>query len=1072
MASDAAPPARCAACAFQNPPGFRFCGACGTALTGAAPAAPAASAKAIPAGLATAARLAGPAGERRQLTVMFCDLVGSTALSERLDPEELRDVLIAYQDACGAAIGQFGGYIARYLGDGLLVYFGYPLAHEDDPHRAVRAGLAIVEALAQLDARLVMEKGISLAARLAIHTGLVVVGEIGAADQRESMAIVGETPNVAARLQGIAEPNTLVISAATHRLVEGYFVCDALGSHALRGVSQPVAVYRVLRESGVRSRLDVASALGLTPLVGREHEVGLLVDRWELTRAGAGQVALLDGEPGIGKSRLVQVLVDRLAAEPHLLLEWRCSPYHQHSALHPLTDLLARLLGFAPGDTPTARRAALDTLLRRYDSSTPETRWLFASLLTVPLAEDDAPPDLTPEQQRRRLLDAVLRLLLAMAAEQPVLLVVEDLHWVDASTLELLDLVVARVPAARIFALLTLRPEATMPWPLRSHMLHLSLSRLARNDVETIVSRVAGGKLLPDAVLREVVSRTDGIPLFVEELTKTLLESGVLDELDDRYDLHGPLPSLAIPTTLQDSLLARLDRLGGAKEVAQWAAAIGREAPYELLQAVCPLDVDTLQRELQRLLGADLLHRRGTLPRATYVFRHALIQAAAYESLLRSRRQQYHRRIAETLAERFPEAVEADPAMLARHYTEAGLVERAIVHWQRAGQRAVEHSANAEAIGHLTTGLGQLRSLPADPERLHQELELLTMLGPALMPTKGYGSPEVEAVYTRALDICRQVGETSRTFSVVRGLWELYDVRGDLATAREMAEELLRLASEAKDSGLLVIAHNALGETLTYRGEFALAHEHLERGIALYDRARHRDLAYLHGGYDAGVMCRAWDALALWCLGSSERSLARCAEALELADALSQPNTLALTLGIAGILHHVRRDPEATLETADAVIALATDHGFAFWVAFATMLRGWALGEQGQIQEGLGQIRHGLAAWEATGARVERPLWLALLAEACARAGLVDEGLALLAEGLAVAEEHGIHFHDAELLRLRGALLLAQPEPDVPRAAAAFRAAIDVAQRQGAIAYERRAAQALHSAQARLPHPT
>jgi predicted ATPase len=619
------------------------------------------------------------------------------------------------------------------------------------------------------------------------------------------------------------------------------------------------------------------------------------------------------------------------------------------------------------------------------------------------------------------------------------------------------------VPTARIFALLTLRPESAPPWPLRTHMLHLSLGRLSRPDVEMIVARVAGGKALPDAVLREVVVRTDGIPLFVEELTRTVLESGVLDEHGDRYELHGPLPSLAIPTTLHDSLLARLDRLGGAKEVAQWAAAIGREAPYELLQAVCPVDVDTLQRELQRLLGADLLYRRGTLPRATYVFRHALIQAAAYESLLRSHRQQYHRRIAETLAERFPEAAEADPAMLARHYTEAGLFERAIVHWQRAGQRAIEHSANAEAIGHLTTGLDQLRSLPADPERLHRELELLTMLGPVLMPTKGYGSPEVEAVYSRALEVCRQVGETSRTFSVVRGLWELYDVRGDLATAREMAAELLRLASHADDSGLLVIAHNALGETLTYRGDFALAHEHLERGIALYDRDRHRDLAYLHGGYDAGVMCRAWDALALWCLGDAERALARCAEALELAEVLSQPNTLPFALSIVGILHHVRRDAQATLETANAVIALSNDQGFTFWAAFATMLRGWALGEQGQVQEGLGQIRQGLAAWEATGARVERPLWLALLAEVCARAGLLDEGLALLAEGLAVAESHEIRFHDAELLRLRGVLLLAQPEPDVPQAAAAFRAAIDVAQRQGAGAYERRAARALHT---------
>ena len=1051
----------CSGCGFENPAGFKFCGACGSPLSGGTVVGPAGVASGRSTGLAAGSSPDGPTGERRQLTVMFCDLVGSTALSEQLDPEDLREVLIAYQDACGQVISRFGGYIARYLGDGLLVYFGYPRAHEDDAQRAVRAGLAIVEEIARLDAHLRSEKGIALAARLAVHTGLVVVGEIGAADQRETMAIVGETPNVAARLQNLAEPNTLVMSAATHRLVEGFFVCDDLGAHELRGISLPVTVYRVLRDSGARSRLDVSSASGQTPLVGRAHEVEMLRERWERAKAGDGQVALLGGEPGIGKSRLVQVLVERIAPEPRLLLECRCSPYQQNTALHPVVEMLEGACGFSPHNAAEENQARLTGLLGRHGLASSETRWLLSSLLGVPFPDADAPPALTSEQQRRRLLEAVLRLVLALAGEQPVLLVVEDLHWVDASTLELLDLIVGRAQTAPIFVILSFRSEFSPPWPLRAHMVQMTLSRLPRKEAESIIGRVAGGKRLPDAVVQQLVTRTDGIPLFVEELTKTVLEMGVLEEHDDRFELRGPLPALAIPATLQDSLLARLDRLGGAREVAQWGAALGREFTYELLQAVSALDERMLQRELGRLVGAELLYLQEAPPRTAYVFKHALIQAAAYESLLKSRRRQYHRRIAQTLTERFPEIGAADPATLARHYTEAGLTVQAVQYWQRAGQWASEHSANAEAIGHLTTGLDLLRTLPEDPERLHLELNVLTALGPVLMPTNGYGSPEVEAVYTRALAICRQLGESSQLFPVVRGLWEFSEVSGDMATAREMAEELLRLASAADDTGLLLVAEDALGETLAYLGEVRLAHEHFERGIALYDPEQHRSLAHLYGGYDVGIICRVWSAFTLWCLGSPEQALGRCHEALALAHQFAHPTTLAFALSIAGLLHQARRDAQATREAAEAVIALSEDQGFTFWAAFAAIQRGWALSSQGQVREGLAQIRRGLAAWEATGAVVERPLWLAVLAEACARAGAVEEGLAALAEGLAVTHEHGIRFYEAELLRLRGELLLMQTEPDEQQAVRAFREAIQVARAQHATSFELRAATSL-----------
>jgi class 3 adenylate cyclase/predicted ATPase len=1057
----AALPARCARCAFENPPGFKFCGACGNPLdpTGTASSVPIAAT--APLEPSRPPEVEGPDGERRQLTVMFCDLVGSTALSEHLDPEELREVLVAYQEACGVVIGRFGGSIARYLGDGLLVYFGFPLAHEDDAHRAVRAGLAIVEELHRLDARFYREKGIHLAARLAVHTGRVVVGEIGAADRREAMAIVGDTPNIAARLQDLAAPNTVVISAATYRLIEGYFVCDELGARPLKGISQPVGVYQVVGEAGERGRLDVASVLGLSPLVGRSREVDLLLECWERARSGEGQVALLGGEPGIGKSRLVQVLTERVVAEPHLLLGCRCSPYQQNSAFHPVIRAFEHALGFGRDTPASERHTRLDELLTRYDQVSSESRWLLSSLLSLTGAESSAPPDMTPDQQRHRLLNSLLHLLSAMASEHPLLVVVEDLQWADASTLELLELVIAQAPTAGMLAVLTFRPEFTPPWPHRAHLAHLTLGRLPRNEVLAIVKRVARGKALPDVVLQQILARTDGIPLFVEELTKTVLESGVLEERDDHYELPGPLLPLAIPTTLQDSLLARLDRLGEAKEVAQWGATLGREFTYDLLRSVTPQSEEILQRELARLVSAELLYQRGVPPRATYSFKHALIQATAYESLLKSRRQQYHRRIATTLVERFPEIGEADPATLARHYAEAGLTAEAVACWQRAGQRAIERSANSEAIGHLTQALDALRSLPGDPVHLRQELTLLTALGPALMPTSGYGSPEVGRVYGRALAICREIGESTLMFPVVRGLWEFSEVSGDLRTARETAEELLRLASEADDSGRLVIALNALGETLSYLGEFPLAREHLERGIALYDPERHRGLADLHGGYDPGVMCRVWSAFALWHLGYPDRALARCGEALDLAHALAHPNTLPFALSIAAIIHHVRRDAPATREAADAVIALATEKGFTFWVAFATMLRGWAISVGGQVRAGLSQVREGLATWEATGARVERPLWLALLAEVCASAEQVEEGLAALDEGHAVADAHGLHFHDAEILRLRGELLLSRGEPNERQAEDAFRQAMRVAREQRTLSLELRSATSL-----------
>jgi class 3 adenylate cyclase len=673
--------------------------------------------------------------ERRQLTVLFCDLVDSTVLASQFDPEELRKIIRAYQVACAKVIARFEGHIAQYLGDGLLVYFGYPLAHEDDAQRAVRAGLGMVEAVGQLNTRLERERGVRLTIRLGIHSGLVVVGDIGGGTRQEQLAL-GETPNLAARLQGIAAPNTLVISTATLRLLGGFFACQSLGTPLLKGLVQPLEVYRVLSESTARSRLEAASSTGLTPLVVREQEAGLLLERWAQVKEGVGQVVLLSGEAGIGKSRLVQVLKEQAATEPQAwLTPCQCSPYHQHSALYPLIDLLEQVaLRFEREESALPKLSKLEGFLVQYGLPLAEAVPLFASLLSLPLAADYAPLPVSPEQQKQMTLHALLTILLRIAAQQPVLFVMEDLHWVDPSTLELLSLLVDQGPTARILALFTFRSDFSPPWTGRAHLTQVTVNRLPRRQAMEVIRQVAHGKALPPEVVEQIVAKTDGVPLFVEELTKMVLESGLLQEREEHYDLTGSLPPLAIPATLHDSLMARLDRLAAAKTVAQLGATIGRTFTYELLQAVAPLDEATLQHGLQQLVEAELVYQRGVASQATYIFKHALIQDTAYQSLLKSTRQQYHQRIAQVLAEQFPEIAETQPELLARHYTEAGLNEQAIPYWQQAGQRAVTRSAYREAAVCYEQALEALQHLPGGREAHAEAIDLRFNLRNVLLP--------------------------------------------------------------------------------------------------------------------------------------------------------------------------------------------------------------------------------------------------------------------------------------------------------------------------------------------------
>jgi class 3 adenylate cyclase/predicted ATPase len=1000
--------------------------------------------------------------ERRQLTVMFCDLVGSTPLAEQLDPEDLREVVRAYQEACAKVITRFDGWIAQYLGDGLLVYFGYPLAHEDDPQRAVRAGLGIVEAITQLNVHLEQVRGLQLAVRLGIHTGLAVTGEVGVGTRHEQL-VVGETPNLAARLQGVAAPNTLVISAATYRLLEGFFACQALGTPALKGVSQPIEVYRVLSESTARSRLDIASRTGLTPFVGREQEIGLLLERWAQVKDGMGQVVLLSGEAGIGKSRLVQVLTEQVASEPQAwLTPCQCSPYYQHSALYPWIELLERVvLRFEREESPQQKLRKLEGFLVQYGMPLAEAVPLFAALLSLPLCAAYAPLSMSPEQQKQKTLHALLTILLRIAAQQPVLCVVEDLHWVDPSTLDLLTLLVDQGPTARILTLFTYRPDFSPPWTGRSHLTQIMLHRLPQWQVTEMMSRVAHGKALPPEVVEEVVAKTDGVPLFVEELTKMVLESGLLQERDDRYELTGPLPPLAIPATLQDSLTARLDRLAMVKGVAQLGAALGREFTYELLQAVSFMGATALQQALRQLVAAELLYQRGLPPQATYRFKHALIQEAAYQSLLRSTRQQFHQRIAQVLEAQFPETAETQPELLAHHYTEASLLGQAIPYWQRAGQRAIQRSAHVEAVRHLTKGLELLAMLPETPARAQQELDLQIALGPALIATQGRGAPAVEQTYARARALCQQVGDTPQLFSTLQGLCGFYRSRGALPTARELGEQLYQLAQREADPTPRLEAHGALGGILFYLGDYAAARTHLEQGITLTDPTAPQALAR-RSNVTAGVTwCLVHAALTLWCLGYPAQALRRSQEALALAQELAHPYSLGLARHYAASLLHHRREASAVQAQAEALLTLATAQGFPLWAGFGTCWGGWALAMQGQGAAGLAQLHQGMTAVLATGQELGRPFCLVLLAEAAGQVGQVDEGLRLLAEALMALEESRRGDLLAEAYRLQGELLLRRAVPEAAQAEACFQQALAIAHRQQAKSWELRAAMSL-----------
>jgi predicted ATPase len=966
----------------------------------------------------------------------------------------------AYQRVCAEVITRFDGHIAQLLGDGLLVYFGYPQAHEDDAQRAIRTGLGILAVLGDLHQELHQAKGIQIALRLGIHTGLVVVGTMGGAGRQEQLAL-GETPNIAARIQGLAAPNTLVISDATHRLVQGYFACQDLGSQTLRGVTESMRVYHVLGESGATSRLDVAQPRGLTPLVGRESEVTLLLERWDQAKSSQGQVVLLSGDAGIGKSRLVQILKDHVAQEPHVRWDCRSAEYYQNTALFPLTDLFQRLWQFQAEDTPDEKFGKLEHALSQYRLPLEESVQLFAPLLSVPVPEQAYPPlNLSPQRQRQKTLETIVVILLELAERQPVLFILEDLHWTDPTTLEWLHLLIDQTPSASVLVLLTCRPTFQPAWHHRSYITEITLNHLSQAQVEQIVTGVTHGKPLPPEVLVQIIEKTDGVPLFVEEMTKAILESGQFTVVDDHYELTGGWSALTIPATLQDSLMARLDHLISAKGIAQLAAVIGRRFAYELLQAVAQLDAATLQRELGRLVEAELLFQRGVPPQSTYVFKHALIRDSAYESLLRSTRQHYHHRIAHILKTQLPERAEAEPELLAHHYMAAGLNEQAVPYWYTAGQRASERSAHVEAISHLRTGLALLQTLPETCERVQREVEIYTALGASLSATTSYAASAVEQTYTRARHLCEHLDNPRQLFPVLRGLWNYHSMRGAHQTAHAVGTHLLALAQQVQDPAMLIAAHRALGSTLLWLGTFASAHMSLAPGIALHDGQRHHALTFLYGE-EAGVICRSLDAWTLCGLGYLDQALMRSVEAVTLAQQIAHPWSLAFALASMAGCHQLRREGCATQDRAEAALRLATEQGFPYWRAVDSLQRGWALVHQGQVQEGIEQLQEGLQAYQATEAEILRPYWLALLADAYGIMGQPAAGLTVLTEALILVDTTSERWYEAELHRLRGVLLLQQSLDNQAEAEACFHHALEIARNQQAKSFELRTATSL-----------
>jgi class 3 adenylate cyclase/predicted ATPase len=996
--------------------------------------------------------------ERRQVTVMLSDLVGSTALSARMDPEDLREVISTYQKCVGETVLRFGGFVAQFMGDGVLVYFGYPQAHEDDAERAVRAGLELVAAVTGLKTHAALQT------RVGIATELVVVGDLIGSGASQQQAIIGETPNLAARLQGIAEPNSTVIAESTRKLVGNLFELQDLGAQDLKGIVAPVRAWAALRPASVESRFEALHASGLTALVGREEELQVLMQRWSQAKSGQGQVVLLSGEAGIGKSRLTAALMERLAGEPQMRLRYFCSPQHIDSPFYPIIGRIERAAGFTREDTPTDKLNKLDAMLAR-NATSPQDASLLAEMLSLP--NDGRYPvlGLTPQQRRERTVDALTTQLMSLTSRHPVLMILEDAHWSDPSTLEMLGRTVKSIASLRVLFVVTFRPEFEPTWIGQSHVTTFTINRLTRREVDIMIDNLAGGQAVPASIRQDIMERSDGVPLFVEEVTKAVLEGD--NQTAPGQITNVPASRSVVPATLQASLMARLDRLGVAKEVAQIGAAIGREFSYALLAAVVPQSEVELHLALDRLVAAGLLFRQGDPPQATYLFKHALVQDAAYGTLLREPKRALHARIGEVLESQFHDIANQQPELLAHHCTEAGLIEKAASLWGSAGQRSLGRSALIEAAAQLSRALDQIATLPSTTALRREQIELQVALINPLMHVKGYGAPETKAAAERArflIEEAKSCGESPEDpqllFSVLHGFAMVNLVTFNGKALRALAEQFLALAEAQSSTVPLMIGHRVMGHSRLFTGDLAESRKHYDRSLALYDRAE-LTLMTGFGGVEAKVSALCFRSQSLWMLGYPETSLADAVQAMSRSRAIGHAVTLINTLCLSGRTNiHCGNYTTARAELTEG-IALSGEKNAIFWKAQATASLGVVSALIGEPVDAVSMIGAGIAMWRSTGATASVPFFQSYLAKAHAMLGQFDEAQNHIDQAVATVESTGEMVWAAELRRLAGEVALLSPRAEATQAQTHFEYALAIARQQQAKSWELRAAMSL-----------
>jgi len=997
--------------------------------------------------------------ERRQVTVMFVDLVGSTELSARMDPEDLRDIISTYQKCVTETVRRFGGFVAKYMGDGVLIYFGYPEAHEDDPDRAVRAALQLIAAVSALEAP------VPLQIRIGIATGVVIVGDLLVSGDAQERGIVGETPNLAARLQMIAAPNTVVIADATRKLLGNLFELQDLGAKDLKGIQGAVRAWAALRPSSVASRFEAFHASALTPLVGREEELELLLRRWSRAKSGEGQVVQLSGEAGIGKSRLTFALLQQLAREPHIRLRYVCSPQHTDSALYPIISQLIRAAGLEDDDSPQAKLDKLDWLLAQSSTSS-EHASLIAELLSLPNDGRYPPVEVEPQLRRQKTLQALASQLESLAQTNPVLTIFEDAHWTDPTSLELFGRVVDLAVSRRLLVLVTFRPEFSPPWIGRPHVSTLTLNRLTRRDIDSLIEGVIGHRSLRADIRRDIIDRTDGIPLFVEEMTKAVLDAEG-ERQTQRAAAGEPTPLVAVPASLQASLMSRLDRLGPAKDVAQVGAAIGREFPHMFLAAVVGKPEPELNSHLDRLIQAGLLFRQGTPPHASYLFKHALVQDAAYSTLLREPRRVLHARIAEILENQFAELADSQPELLARHYTKADMIEKSARLWGKAGQRSQERSALVEAAEQLNQAIAQIATLPSTPDLRREQIILQVALLNTLMHVKGYGAPETKAAVARVrtlIEQAEQLGESpddpSLLLSALFGQWIVNFISFDGDVVRELAARFLALGEKERTAVPLIVGHRTMGSALALMGDLVQARAHYDEALALYRPAEHRRLM-TRFGQDLRVTCLGFRSMALWLLGYPRTALKDADDALKEARQIEHAATLMFTLNFPILVNTYCGNYEAADELLKELAALAEEKGAPFRKAEGVLRRGYVLTLTGHAAKAVEMVSDGIALWRSAGSTIFTPEHEFMLAIAHADSGQFDDARHCISKAMTAMQATKERWCEAEVHRVAGEIALKSPERDVPKARAYFEHSLTVAQAQQAKSWELRTAMSM-----------